>query len=230
MISLTGKRWDKEEMDFVLDNLHHDIDTLVALFKKEVGNTRSYEAIREKRVRLIREHNIQEGIGNRSTNILVWTEEEDELIRSNIDDNQNELYKKFLNKFGNIRSRSAIIVRRSGIRKQKAELDKKEELQKKFSINNERRKWLIKRNQRNAMLRDFSELTVGKEYRVKSNEAGSKWITGSYLYTNDFNVYFRTRFGYIEAFPRNRNLIRIKDINTGDVVSRPINFSQKDRV
>ena len=230
MISLTGKRWKKEELDFVLDNLHHDIDTLVALFKKEVGNTRSYEAIREKRVRLIREHNIQEGIGNRSTNILVWTEEEDELIRNNIDDNQNELYEKFLNRFGNTRSKPAVMVRRSGIRKQKAKLDKKEELQKELSINNERRKWLIKRNQRNAMLRDFSELTVGKEYRVKSNEAGSKWITGSYLYTNDFNVYFRTNYGYIEAFPRNRNLIRIKDINTGDVVSRPINFSQKDRV
>ena len=224
------KRWTKEEMDFVLDNLHHDIDTLVALFKKEFGDTRSYEAIREKRVRLIREHNIQEGIGNRSTNILVWTEEEDELIRNNIDDNQNELYEKFLNRFGDTRSKSAVMVRRSGIRKQKAELDKKEELQKKFSINNERRKWLIKRNQRNAMLKDFSELTVGNEYRVKSNEAGAKWITGSYLYTNDFNVYFRTNYGYIEAFPRNRNLIRIKDINTGDVVSRPINFSQKDRV
>ena len=230
MISLTGKRWKKEELDFVLDNLHHDIDTLVALFKKEVGNTRSYEAIREKRVRLIREHNIQEGIGNRSTNILVWTEEEDKLIRNNINDNQNELYEKFLNRFGDTRSKSAVMVRRSGIRKQKAELDKKEELQKESRINNERRKWLIKRNQRNAMLRDFSELTVGKEYRVKSNEAGSKWITGSYLYTNDFNVYFRTNYGYIEAFPRNRNLIRIKDINTGDIVSRPINFSQKDRV
>lgn len=230
MISLTGKRWKKEELDFVLDNLHHDIDTLVTLFKKEIGNTRSYEAIREKRVRLIKEYNIQEGIGNRSTNILVWTEEEDELIRNNINDNQNELYKKFLNRFGNKRSKPAVMVRRSGIRKQKAELDKKEELQKELSINNERRKWLIKRNQRNAMLKDFSELTVGNEYRVKSNEAGSKWITGSYLYTNDFNIYFRTRFGYIEAFPKNRNLIRIKDINTGDVVSRPINFSQKDRV
>lgn len=224
------KRWTKEELDFVLDNLHHDIDTLVALFKKEIGNTRSYEAIREKRVRLIKEYNIQEGIGNRSTNILVWTEEEDELIRNNINDNQNELYEKFLNRFGDTRSKPAVMVRRSGIRKQKAELDKKEELQKKFSINNERRKWLIKRNQRNAILKDFSELTVGKEYRVKSNEAGSKWITGLYLYTNDFNVYFRTNYGYIEAFPRNRNLIRIKDINTGDVVSRPINFSQKDRV
>lgn len=230
MISLTGKRWKKEELDFVLNNLHHDIDTLVVLFKKEVGDTRSYEAIREKRVRLIREHNLQEVYGNRSNNAFVWTEEEDELIRNNIDDNQNELYKKFLNKFGNIRSRSAVIVRRCNMRKQKVELDKKEELQKEFGINNERRKWLIKRNQRNAMLKDFSELTVGKEYRVKSNEAGAKWITGSYLYTNDFNVYFRTNYGYIEAFPRNRNLIRIRDINTGDIVSRPINFSQKDRV
>ena len=47
---------------------------------------------------------------------------------------------------------------------------------------------------------------------------------------NDHSLYFRTKYGFIETLPRNRNLVMIKEKNTNQMICKHLNFDIKDRV
>lgn len=57
---MSGKRWNDEEVNFIIANIQDDLETQYNKFTVKFGNERTYVAFREKRMHILRKHNIQD--------------------------------------------------------------------------------------------------------------------------------------------------------------------------
>lgn len=229
---MSGKRWNDKEVNFIIANIQDDLETQYNKFTLEFGNERTYVAFREKRMHILRKYNIQDCRKRKSAKKNVWTVEENLFISEHITDKNDILYEKFEKKFKSGRSKKAIEMRKIWIKKGYVEncSSSTKSIKAKETASRERMIQLAKIHKRNYALKDFSFLVPGIEYLVRSTEAGAKWIEGKYLYMNEHSLYFRTRYGFIETLPRNRNLVMIKEKNTNQMICKHLNFDTKDRV
>lgn len=229
---MNNKRWSEEELQYLLNNTKDKPDDLFEKFSIEFENLRTYPAFREKRMQLIRKYNIEDCWRRKRKVKVAWTEEEDEFLTQHLTDDNYTLLEEFEKKFGQTRSKKAIEVRRGMIRQgqiKNVEVDINiKKVDPKKVAYRERMIQRAKTNNRNERLKDFNDLTPNKDYSFK-NIGLRKWKQGKYLYMNDYSLYFRTKHGFVETLPRNRNLIHIKDSETGQPVCRHIKLSNIDR-
>ena len=230
---MNNKRWSEEELQYLLNNIKDKPDDLFEKFSIEFENLRTYSAFKEKRTQLIRKYNIEDCWRRKRKVKAAWTEEEDEFLTQHLTVDNYTLLEEFEKKCGQTRSKKAIEVRRGMIRQgqiKNVEVDINiKKVDPKKVAYRERMIQRAKTNNRNERLKDFNDLIPNKDYSFK-NIGPRKWKQGKYLYMNDYSLYFRTKHGFVETLPRNRNLIHIKDGETGQPVCRHIKLSNIDRV
>lgn len=216
---MNNKRWSEEELQYLLDNIKDKPDVLFEKFSIEFENLRTYSAFKEKRTQLIRKYNIEDCWRRKRKVKAAWTEEEDEFLTQHLTVDNYTLLEEFEKKFGQTRSKKAIEVRRGMIRQGQI---------KTVDVDIDIKKVDPKKVAYRERLKDFNELIPNKDYSFK-NIGPRKWKQGKYLYMNEYSIYFRTKYGFVETLPRNRNLIHIKDNETGQPVCRHIKLSSIDR-
>ena len=114
---MSGKRWNDEEVNFIIANIQDDLETQYNKFTVKFGNERTYVAFREKRMHILRKYNIQDCRKRKSAKKNVWTVEENLFISEHITDKNDVLYEKFEKKFKSGRSKKAIEMRKIWIKK-----------------------------------------------------------------------------------------------------------------
>jgi hypothetical protein len=173
-----------------------------------------------------------------------WTNDEISLIADNIEHPPRIIYKKYVEKFGQIRSFNAVKLKRlklidelDGMDKDLKEIGparntevKPNKVVSKYGMGRILKDDLTKRRRRNAQLKDFSELVTGNKYRVKLAEGHSSELELTFEYMDDCNLYFRANSGCVETFPRHRNLVVIFDKNSNMLVCKPLVFAPNDKV
>lgn len=173
-----------------------------------------------------------------------WTDDEISLIADNIERPPRIVYKKYVEKFGQIRSFNAVKLKRLKLIEEQGEMDK--DLKEIGPARNTQAKPnkvisicdmvrilkedLTERWKRNAQLEDFTELITGNRYRVKLAEGHSSELDLTFEYMDDYNLYFRADSGCVETFPRHRNLVVIFDKNSNRLVCKPLVFASNDKV
>lgn len=173
---MSGKRWNDEEVNFIIANIQDELETQYNKFTLEFGNERTYIAFREKRMHILRKYNIQDCRKRKSAKKNVWTEEEDLFISEHITDKNDVLYEKFEKKFKSGRSKKAVEIRKSWIKRGYVVNypSSTKNVNAKETASRERMIQLAKIHKRNSALKDFSFLVPEIEYRVRSTEAGAK--------------------------------------------------------
>lgn len=173
-----------------------------------------------------------------------WMDDEVSLIADNIEHPPRIVYKKYVEKFGSIRSFSAVKVKRlklidelGGVDKGLKEIGpvrnteaKPNKVLSKYDMARILKDDLTERRKRNAQLKDFTELITGNRYSVKLAEGNSSELDLTFEYMDDYNLYFRANSGCIETFPRHRNLVVIFDKNSNRLVCKPLVFAPNDKV
>lgn len=173
-----------------------------------------------------------------------WMDDEISLIADNIEHPPRIVYKKYVEKFGQVRSFSAVKLKRLKLIEEQGEMDKdlKEigparnteakpnKVISKYDMGRILKDDLTERRKRNAQLKDFTELVTGNRYRVKLAEGHSSELDLTFEYMDDYNLYFRANSGCVETFPRHRNLVVIFDKNSNRLVCKPLVFASNDKV
>lgn len=173
-----------------------------------------------------------------------WLDDEISLIADNIEHPPRIVYKKYVEKFGQVRSFNAVKRKRldlidelGGVDKDLKEIGPARNTQAKtntvISICDMARILkddLTERRKRNAQLKDFTELVTGNRYSVKLAEGHSSELDLTFEYMDDYNLYFRANSGCVETFPRHRNLVVIVDKNSNRLVCKPLVFAPNDKV
>lgn len=173
-----------------------------------------------------------------------WMDDEISLIADNIEHPPRIVYKKYVEKFGQVRSFNAVKVKRlklidelGGMDKDLKEIGpsrnteaKPNKVMSKYDMARILKDDLTERRKRNAQLKDFTELITGNKYSVKLAEGHSSELDLTFEYMNDYNLYFRANSGCVETFPRHRNLVVIVDKNSNRLVCKPLVFAPNDKV
>lgn len=173
-----------------------------------------------------------------------WMDDEISLIADNIEHPPRIVYKKYVEKFGSIRSFSAVKVKRlklidelGGVGKSMKEVGparnteaKPNKVISKYDMGRILKDDLTERRKRNAQLKDFAELITGNRYSVKLAEGHSSELDLTFEYMDDYNLYFRADSGCVETFPRHRNLVVIADKKSNKLVCKPLVFAPNDKV
>ena len=173
-----------------------------------------------------------------------WMDDEISLIADNIEHPPRIVYKKYVEKFGQVRSFNAVKVKRlklidelGGMDKDLKEIGpsrnteaKPNKVMSKYDMARILKDDLTERRKRNAQLKDFTELITGNKYSVKLAEGHSSELDLTFEYMDDYNLYFRANSGCVETFPRHRNLVVIVDKNSNRLVRKPLVFAPNDKV
>jgi hypothetical protein len=171
-------------------------------------------------------------------------DDEISLIADNIEHPPRIVYKKYVEKFGQVRSFNAVKVKRlklidelGGMDKDLKEIGpsrnteaKPNKVMSKYDMARILKDDLTERRKRNAQLKDFTELITGNKYSVKLAEGHSSELDLTFEYMDDYNLYFRANSGCVETFPRHRNLVVIVDKNSNRLVCKPLVFAPNDKV
>ena len=173
-----------------------------------------------------------------------WMDDEISLIADNIEHPPRIVYKKYVEKFGRVRSFNAVKRKRldlidelGGVYKYLKEIGparnteaKPNKVMSKYDMARILKDDLTERRKRNAQLKDFTELITGNRYSVKLAEGHSSELDLTFEYMDDYNLYFRANSGCVETFPRHRNLVVIFDKNSNGLVCKPLVFAPNDKV
>lgn len=173
-----------------------------------------------------------------------WMDDEISLIADNIEHPPRIVYKKYVEKFGQVRSFNAVKVKRlklidelGGMDKDLKEIGpsrnteaKPNKVMSKYDMARILKDDLTERRKRNAQLKDFTELITSNKYSVKLAEGHSSELDLTFEYMDDYNLYFRANSGCVETFPRHRNLVVIVDKNSNRLVCKPLVFAPNDKV
>ena len=173
-----------------------------------------------------------------------WLDDEISLIADNIEHPPRIVYKKYVEKFGQVRSFNVVKVKRlklidelGGMDKDLKEIGpsrnteaKPNKVMSKYDMARILKDDLTERRKRNAQLKDFTELITGNKYSVKLAEGHSSELDLTFEYMDDYNLYFRANSGCVETFPRHRNLVVIVDKNSNRLVCKPLVFAPNDKV
>ena len=173
-----------------------------------------------------------------------WLDDEISLIADNIEYPPRIVYKKYVEKFGQVRSFNAVKKKRldlidelGGVDKDLKEIGparnteaKPNKVISKYDMARILKDDLTERRKRNALLKDFTELVTGNSYRVKLAEGHSSELDLTFEYMDDYNLYFRADSGCVETFPRHRNLVVIVDKKSNMLVCKPLVFAPNDKV
>lgn len=173
-----------------------------------------------------------------------WLDDEISLIADNIEHPPRIVYKKYVEKFGQVRSFNAVKRKRLDLIDELGEVDKdlKEigparnteakpnKVVSKYDMGRILKDDLTERRKRNAQLKDFTELITGNRYSVKLAEGHSSELDLTFEYMDDYNLYFRANSGCVETFPRHRNLVVIFDKNSNRLVCKSLVFAPNDKV
>ena len=171
-------------------------------------------------------------------------DDEISLIADNIEHPPRIVYKKYVERFGQVRSFNAVKRKRldlidelGGMDKDLKEIGparnsetKPNKVISKYDMARILKDDLTERRKRNAQLKDFSELITGNRYSVKLAEGHSSELDLTFEYMDDYNLYFRANSGCVETFPRHRNLVVIVDKNSNKLVCKPLVFAPNDKV
>lgn len=173
-----------------------------------------------------------------------WLDDEISLIAANIEHPPRIVYKKYVEKFGQVRSFNAVKRKRldlidelGGVDKDLKEIGparntqaKPNKVTSKYDMARILKDDLTERRKRNAQLKDFTELITGNRYSVKLAEGHSSELDLTFEYMDDYNLYFRANSGCVETFPRHRNLVAIIDKKSNMLVCKPLVFAPNDKV
>lgn len=173
-----------------------------------------------------------------------WLDDEISLIADNIEYPPRIVYKKYVERFGQVRSFNAVKRKRLDLIDELGKVDKdlKEvgtarnteakpnKVVSKYDMARILKDDLTERRKRNAQLKDFTELITGNRYSVKLAEGHSSELDLTFEYMDDYNLYFRANSGCVETFPRHRNLVVIFDKNSNKLVCKPLVFAPNDKV
>ena len=173
-----------------------------------------------------------------------WLDDEISLIADNIEYPPRIVYKKYVEKFGQVRSFNAVKKKRldllgvlGGVDTDLNEIGparnteaKPNKVISKYDMARILKDDLTERRKRNALLKDFTELVTGNSYRVKLAEGHSSELDLTFEYMDDYNLYFRADSGCVETFPRHRNLVVIVDKKSNMLVCKPLVFAPNDKV
>lgn len=173
-----------------------------------------------------------------------WLDDEISLIADNIEHPPRIVYKKYVEKFGQVRSFNAVKRKRldlidelGGVDKDLKEVGparstetKPNKVISKYDMGRILKGDLTERRKRNAQLKDFTELITGNRYSVRLAEGHSSELDLTFEYMDDYNLYFRANSGCVETFPRHRNLVVIVDKNSNGLVCKPLVFAPNDKV
>ena len=173
-----------------------------------------------------------------------WMDDEISLIADNIEHPPRIVYKKYVEKFGQVRSFNAVKRKRldlidelGGVDKGLKEIGparntqaKTNKVMSKYDMGRILKDDLTERRKRNDQLKDFTELITGNRYSVKLAEGHSSELDLTFEYMDDYNLYFRANSGCVETFPRHRNLVVIFDKNSNRLVCKPLVFAPNDKV
>ena len=173
-----------------------------------------------------------------------WMDDEISLIADNIEHPPRIVYKKYVEKFGQVRSFNAVKGKRlklidelGGMDKDLKEIGpsrnteaKPNKVMSKYDMARILKDDLTERRKRNAQLKDFTELITSNKYSVKLAEGHSSELDLTFEYMDDYNLYFRANSGCVETFPRHRNLVVIVDKNSNRLVCKPLVFAPNDKV
>ena len=171
-------------------------------------------------------------------------DDEISLIADNIEHPPRIVYKKYVERFGQVRSFNAVKRKRldlidelGGMDKDLKEIGparnsetKPNKVISKYDMARILKDALTERRKRNAQRKDFSELITGNRYSVKLAEGHSSELDLTFEYMDDYNLYFRANSGCVETFPRHRNLVVIVDKNSNKLVCKPLVFAPNDKV
>lgn len=174
----------------------------------------------------------------------LWLDDEISLIADNIEYPPRIVYKKYVERFGQVRSFNAVKRKRLDLIDELGKVDKdlKEvgparnteakpnKVVSKYDMARILKDDLTERRKRNAQLKDFTELITGNRYSVKLAEGHSSELDLTFEYMDDYNLYFRANSGCVETFPRHRNLVVIFDKNSNKLVCKPLVFAPNDKV
>ena len=140
-----------------------------------------------------------------------WMDDEISLIADNIEYPPRIVYKKYVEKFGQVRSFNAVKRKRldlidelGGVDKDLKEIGparnteaKPNKVMSKYDMGRILKDDLTERRKRNAQLKDFTELITGNRYSVKLAEGHSSELDLTFEYMDDYNLLSSIHLTYI---------------------------------